>query len=78
MTILRALFVRHSASVLLAGAVLSLAATAGFADERCAQLIALRKQYVGVKLTGEQKALKAQLVSWYHANCGRGRVLANR
>jgi len=78
MTTLRAAFARQFVPVLLAGVVLSLSATAGFADERCAQLIALRKQYAGVRLTSEQKALKAQLVSWYHENCGRGRMLAKR
>jgi hypothetical protein len=50
---------------------LSLASTAGFADERCGQLVALNKQYAGVELTSEQKAMKVQLVAWYRANCGR-------
>jgi hypothetical protein len=71
---------RRSAPVLLAGLLLSVASTAGFADERCAQLVALKKQYAGVVLTSEQKDLKVQLVSWYNVNCGRSRarLIANR
>lgn len=65
---------RRFAPVLCAGILLSLASTAGFADERCGQLVALHKQYAGVVLTSEQKALKVQLVSWYKANCGRHRI----
>lgn len=38
-------------------------------DPRCAQLESLNKQYNGVKLTSEQNRVKAQLVSWYVANC---------
>jgi hypothetical protein len=64
--------VRHAASVLCAGLFLSLAATSGFADERCGQLVALNKQYAGVKLSDEQKQIKVQLVAWYKANCGSG------
>jgi hypothetical protein len=71
---------RRSAPVLCAGLFLSLAlaSTAGFADERCGQLVALKKQYAGVVLTSEQKDLKVKLVSWYNSNCGRGRLIANR
>jgi uncharacterized protein YeaC (DUF1315 family) len=65
--------------VLCAGLLLSLVSTAGFAaDERCAQLVALNKQYRGVALTDEQKDLKVQLVAWYRENCGRGHRIANR
>jgi len=59
------------APALCAGLFLVLAATPGFADERCGQLVALNKQYAGVDLTDEQKAIKVQLVAWYRANCGR-------
>jgi hypothetical protein len=48
---------------LLAGLFLCLAPSTGFADERCAQLVALRNQYAGVVLTEEQKLLKVQLVA---------------
>ncbi len=69
----------RSVSLLFAGLFLSIASTAGFADERCAQLVALKKQYAGVVLTSEQKELRVQLVSWYNANCGRSRGrLVNR
>ena len=72
-------FARRSALVLCAGLLLSLTATAGFAaDERCAQLVALNKQYRGVALTDEQQSLKVQLVSWYKENCGHGHRIANR
>ena len=65
---------RFAAPALCAGLVLSLAATTGFADERCGQLVALNKQYAGVQLTSEQKQIKVQLVAWYKANCaGAGR-----
>jgi hypothetical protein len=57
---------------------LSQGSTAGFAEERCGQLVALNKQYAGVVLTSEQKTFKAQLVSWYKANCGSGNRTANR
>jgi hypothetical protein len=73
-----AAFARISAPALCTGLLLSFAPTAGFADERCGQLVALNKQYAGVALTGEQKALKAQMVSWYKANCGSGNRTANR
>lgn len=69
---------RRSAPALCAGLFLTLASTAGFADERCGQLVALKKQYAGVVLTSEQKDLKVKLVSWYNSNCGRGRLIANR
>jgi hypothetical protein len=72
-------FARRLAPVLCAGLLLSFASTAGFAaDERCAQLVALNKQYRGVALTDEQQSLKVQLVSWYKENCGRGHRIANR
>ena len=72
-------FARRSALVLCAGLVLSSATTAAFAaDERCAQLVALNKQYRRVALTDEQKSLKVQLVSWYKENCGRRNRIANR
>ena len=61
---------RVAASALCAGLFLSLASATGFADERCGQLVALNKQYAGVKLTDEQKQIKVQLVAWYKANCG--------
>ena len=63
----------HAASwlapVLCAGILLSLTCMPSFADERCAQLIALNKQYAGVVLTDEQKQIKVKLVAWYKANC---------
>jgi uncharacterized protein YeaC (DUF1315 family) len=62
--------VRVLLPVLSAGMLLSLTATASVADERCAQLVALSKQYAGVTLTDEQKELKVKLVAWYKANCG--------
>ena len=62
--------IRRFAAPALCGVFLSLASTAGFADERCGQLVALDKQYAGVKLTDEQKQIKIQLVTWYKANCG--------
>lgn len=62
---------RRLAAFLCTGVLLSLASTAAFADERCAQLVALNKQYAGVALTSEQKNIKVQLVAWYKANCGR-------
>jgi hypothetical protein len=51
--------------------LLSLTATPSHADERCAQLVALSKQYAGVRLTDEQKQIKVKLVRWYKENCGR-------
>ena len=66
------------APLLCAGLFLWIATTAGFAQEgRCAQLVALDMQYRGVALTLAQKTLKAQLLSWYRENCGRGRHIAN-
>jgi len=70
--------IRHAAPVFCAGLLLSLASTHGFADERCAQLVSLNKQYRGVALTDEQKQLKVQLVAWYKENCGSGRRSASR
>jgi hypothetical protein len=61
---------RFAAPALCAGLFLSVASTAGFADERCGQLVALNKQYAGVKLTTEQQQIKVQLVAWYKENCG--------
>jgi hypothetical protein len=49
----------------------SLISTPSFADERCAQLVALSKEYAGVRLTDEQKAIKVKLVAWYKQNCGK-------
>ena len=71
-------FARSSALLLCAGMLVSIAPTVGFADERCSQLVALNKQYAGAALTSEQQALKARMVSWYKANCGRGTRTANR
>ncbi len=73
-----AAFARSSAPVLCAGILLSVGSTAGFADERCSQLVALNKQYAGVALTNDQKVIKGQLVSWYKVNCGRENRTANR
>jgi hypothetical protein len=50
---------------------LSLTSAPSRADERCAQLVALSKEYAGVKLNDEQKAIKVKLVAWYRQNCGR-------
>ena len=63
---------RTLASVTCAGLFLSVATTAALADARCAQLVALNKQYAGVRLTSEQKQIKVQLVAWYKANCTQG------
>ena len=58
------------------GTLLSPAGSASAADERCAQLVALSKQYAGVTLTDEQKEMKVKLVAWYKANCpGRTRSM---
>ena len=66
------LSLRLAACTLSTGLLLSFASTAGHAaDERCGQLVALNKQYRGVALTDEQKAMKVQLVAWYKENCGR-------
>jgi hypothetical protein len=55
---------------LCAGLFLALALTQAHAqDERCQQLVALNKQYMGVALTADQKQLKVQMVAWYKANC---------
>jgi len=51
--------------------LLSLMTTPSRADERCAQLVALSKEYAGVRLNDEQKAIKVKLVAWYKANCGK-------
>jgi hypothetical protein len=69
---------RRIAPAFCAGILLATVSTTAFADERCAQLIALDKEYRGVTLTTEQKAIKVQLVSWYRANCGRSRLSARR
>jgi hypothetical protein len=69
---------RRIVPALCAGILLSVVSTVAFADERCAQLIALDKEYRGVALTQEQKAIKVQLVSWYLSNCGRARLSARR
>jgi hypothetical protein len=53
---------RRLAPFICIGILLSFASTAAFADERCAQLVALNKQYAGVALTSEQKDIKVQLV----------------
>jgi len=65
-----ALSPRCLAAALCAGILSSAVSTAAFADERCGQLVALHKQYAGVKLTDDQKQLKVQLVAWYKENCG--------
>jgi hypothetical protein len=70
--------VRRFVPALCTGLLLCVVSTAAFADERCAQLVALDKEYRGVTLTEEQKAIKVQLVSWYRANCGRARLSARR
>lgn len=62
---------RRLAPFLCTGILLSFASTAAFADERCAQLVALNRQYAGVALTSQQKGIKVQLVAWYKANCGQ-------
>ena len=62
--------VRLLLPMLGAGMLLSAASTISLADERCAQLVALSKQYAGVTLTDEQKEIKVKLVAWYRANCG--------
>ena len=73
-----AVSVRLFAPAFCAGVLLSIASTTAFADDRCAQLIALDREYRGVVLTVEQKAIKVQMVSWYRANCGRSRLSARR
>jgi hypothetical protein len=64
------------APLLCAGLVLSIATAASAQEGQCAQLVALEMQYRGVALTPVQKALKAQLLSWYRENCGRGPRIA--
>src|SRR3954465_15463689 len=78
LTMALAVSVRRFAPALCAGILLSIVSTNVFADERCAQLIALDKEYRGVTLTEEQKAIKVQMVAWYRANCGRPRPAAGR
>ena len=78
LTMALAVFVRRFAPALCAGILFSIVSTSAFADERCAQLIALDKEYRGVTLTEEQKAIKVQLVAWYRTNCGRSRLSARR
>ena len=73
-----AVSVRRIVPAFCAAILLSVVSTSAFADERCAQLIALDREYRGVALTDEQKAIKVQLVSWYRANCGRSRLSARR
>ena len=69
---------RCAALPLCAALFLSVAVTAASAQpEQCAQLVALETQYRGVTLTPAQKALKAQLLSWYRENCGRRNRIAN-
>jgi hypothetical protein len=63
---------------LCATTLLSLISTPSFADERCAQLVALSKQYAGVRLTDEQKQIKVKLVAWYRQNCGGHRIRSVR
>ena len=69
---------RCSGLALSAALLLCLTSTPGLADERCGQLIALKKQYEGVLLTSEQKSLKVQLVAWYKENCKPLRRSASR
>jgi len=78
LTMALAVSVRRFAPALCAGILFSIVSTNAFADERCAQLIALDKEYRGVTLTEEQKAIKVQLVAWYRTNCGRSRLSARR
>ena len=78
LTMALAVSVRRFAPALCAGILFSIVSTNAFADERCAQLIALDKEYRGVTLTEEQKAIKVQLVAWYRTNCGRSRLSALR
>jgi len=48
-----------------------------YAQDRCAQLRDLDREYRGTVLTEQQKVIKAKLVSWYKANC-RGNERASR
>jgi hypothetical protein len=64
-----AFFTRHSRAALCAGALLSLTSTVSLADQRCQQLEALHRQYIGVSLTSDQQRLKRRLVSWYNSHC---------
>ena len=61
---------KYASAVTLAIALLSTACTSALADERCDQLVALNRQYAGVRLNDEQRAMKVRLVAWYKANCG--------
>jgi hypothetical protein len=54
---------------LFAGSLLSLTTTSASANDRCAQLEELNRQYMGVSLSSEQQLLKRKLVAWYNANC---------
>jgi len=74
---------KAASAVLFAAVVLfPITSTTATADERCGQLVALNKQYAGVRLNDEQRAIKVQLVAWYKANCGgvsgRRALLGNR
>jgi len=77
-TMALAVSVRRFSPAFCAGILLSAVSTAAFADDAAPSLIALDKEYRGVVLTDEQKAIKVQLVSWYRANCGRSRLSARR
>ena len=73
-----ALLSRRVTPLLCAGLFLAIATTGAPAQEgQCAQLVALEMQYRGVALTPAQKAVKAQLLSWYRENCGRRNRIAN-
>ena len=63
--------------VLSAVTFLTITSNAVLADERCRQLEALNRQYMGVSLTSDQQALKRRLVAWYNANCRTRRASAN-
>jgi hypothetical protein len=72
-------FARHSRRLLCAGLFLTFASTTGaLADDRCQQLEALNRQYMGVSLTTAQQQIKRQLVSWYRQNCTSRRADARR
>ena len=74
---------KAASAVLFAVVILPpITSTTATADERCGQLVALNKQYDGVRLNEEQRAIKVHLVAWYKANCGgysgRRALLGNR
>jgi hypothetical protein len=62
---------QYFGAALSAGVLLAFSPNAALSDENCHRLEALAHQYAGVRLTGEQKQIKRQMVAWYSTNCIR-------